>query len=201
MNQQAKRLTVNYAMLSKALKSPNKRTLYHQVVEAPFRDNTTAVLLSLGFICLYIVNPKNQDIRLKAVSETEIYRLSVEGIDFNPSKYHLSFDKNKNNTIVRAISSNKPTSTSDWRTLNSGQNTTSTVRLNQASGGIGCTVIYPLTGATKGALMFNYYQYPDEIHKGQHRFMKRYTQIVSRSLDTSANPVHHKIASKTKISV
>jgi hypothetical protein len=139
--------------------------------------------LFLGFICLYIVDESTRRIQLVAASGTEEYRLAVEYIDFKLKEYSLSFDKNKSNTIVRAIARHKPQHTTDWATLNSGQTSIKAVRLNQANSGIAYTAVYPLPGSIKGAVMYNFYQYADGIGSQQLTFMQQYTELVSACLD------------------
>jgi len=133
-------------------------------------------------MCLYIVDEKTNEIHLVAASGTEEYRLSVEHMDFKAEDYTLDFDKNKDNTIVQAIAGGKPKHTTDWTTLNRGQTPAETVRLNQANSGIAYSVIYPLSGPAKGALMYNYYQYQDGIGDTQKAFMKRYAKLIGSYL-------------------
>jgi hypothetical protein len=173
---------IDYQFLTAQLDAATSGNIYEVVVSAPFANGRDMVFLFLGFICLYIVDEKTDRIQLVAVSGTEEYRLSVEHMDFKPEDYTLRFDKNKNNTIVQAVASGKPKHTLDWATLNRGQTPTAAVRLNQANSGIAYTAIHPLLGPTKGALMYNYYQYPDGIGDAQEAFMKRYTKLVSRYL-------------------
>lgn len=178
----AKSPEIDYQFLTAQLDAAKPGNIYQIVVSVPFENGVDMVLLFLGFICLYIVDEKKNKIQLVAASGTEEYRLAIEYIDFKLEEYVLDFKKNKDNTIVQAITSGKPKHTTDWATLNSGQNSTKSVRLNQANSGIAYTAIYPLQGPTRGALMFNYYQYPDGIGAAQEAFMKRYTKLVSSHL-------------------
>ena len=41
------------------------------------------------------------------------------------------------------------------------------------------SVVYPLKGKAKGAIMFNFFQYPELVGEAQDAFMRRYTAIVS----------------------
>lgn len=178
----AKPPEIDYKFLAKLLGAATPRNIYQVIVSAPFEDSIDMVLLFLGFICLYIVDQNKNVIHLVAASGTEEYRLAVEHMDFKPEDYTLTFDKHKDNTIVQAIAGGKPKDTTDWATLNSGHTPVEAVRLNQANSGIAYTAVHPLAGPVKGALMYNYYQYPDGIGDAQETFMKRYTKLVSEHL-------------------
>lgn len=171
--------TLDYKLLSTMLASASEDNKYQIIVEAPFANKINMVFLFLGFICLYIVNEKKDEIQLVAASGTEEYRLAVEQYNFKPSSFHLRFDIDKDNTIVQAIANNKPQDTADWWTLSRKHKSAKAVRLNQANSGIAYTVVYPFSSSVRGALMYNFYQYPDKIDGEQRAFMKRYTELVS----------------------
>ena len=176
---------IDYDLLSTLLAQTQPQQLYQKIVSAPFENKVDVVFLFLGFICLYIVDEPSNVVQLVAASGTEEYRLAVQHMQFKASDYTLDFEKDKGNTIVRAIASNKSTHTTDWADLNRGQTPVEQVRLNQANSGIAYTSIYPLQGTLKGAVMYNYYQYPEMIGDEQAAFMTEYTRLVSLSLDAA----------------
>ena len=178
--------TIDYASLAKSLASAPADTLNTTIVESLFDDKISMAFLFLGFICLYIVDEKKDEIHLMAASGTEQYRLAIERYNFKPSEFHLHFDTDKNNTIVKAISSGKPQFTTDWLTLSRKHKSADVVRLNQANSGIAYTAVYPFTSKVRGALMYNFYQYPEQIGNIQHDFMKRYTKLASSYLSQPA---------------
>jgi hypothetical protein len=129
------------------------------------------------------VDEASGDIQLKAASGTEEYRLAVEHYNFDLTKFQLRFDTDKNNTIVQAIVSGKPQGTDDWLTLSRQNKSAKAVRFNQANSGIAYTMIHPFTGQLRGAMMYNFYQYAEDITDEQRSFMERYTQLVSTRLN------------------
>jgi hypothetical protein len=171
-----------YDKLALQLDKATPKSIYSVIANAPFKNELEMALLFLGFICVYVVDEKVNRIRLKAASDTAMYHLAVDHFSFDAKSYYLEFDKNKDNSIVRAIVKGKPQRTTDWSTLNRGKTPLEIVRLNQASSGIACSVIYPLESTVRGALMFSYYQYPDQIGTRQEEFMRHYTKLVSKYL-------------------
>ncbi len=180
---------VDYELLSSIIASALEESRYKAVVEAPFGDKINMAFLFLGFICLYIVDEKKGEVQLKAASGTEQYRLAVERYNFKLSDFHLRFDADKDNTIVQAIASGKPQGTADWVTLSRKHKSAEAVRLNQANSGIAYTAIYPFSSSVRGALMYNFYQYPDKIDGEQRAFMKKYTDLVSTFISPPASNV------------
>jgi hypothetical protein len=176
--------TIDYSGLLTQITRANAGQAYSVIANAPFKNTVDMGLLFLGFIVVYIVDDKTNEIQLKATSRTEEYKLAVEKFDFKPTSYHLSFDKDKHNTIVQAIATGKPQTTCDWVTLNRGETAPEVVRINQANSGIACSIIYPLKSAVKGALMYNYYQYQEQIGSPQQSFMEHYTKLVSTYLES-----------------
>ncbi len=173
---------IDYKQLAKQLDKAARKDAYSAIVNVPFEDELDMAYLFLGFICIYIVDQKSKRVCLKASSDTEQYRLAIERFKFDPAEYCLDFDKNKDNPIVQAIAANETKITTDWSTLNRGQTATRIVRLNQANSGIACSIIRPFDSKVRGALMFNYYQYSDQIGGPQETFMDRYTELVSNYL-------------------
>lgn len=171
-----------YQALRTMLHSVSHTDIYTTIVTAPFTFQAAMAWLFMGFICLYIVDDRDRIVHLKAVSPTEQYKLSVEHYDFKPQQYHVSLDNDPDNTIVQAVQTGKPATTTDWLTLSRSHANPEAVQLNQANSGIAYTVLYPLSGKTRGAVMYNYYQYPISVGEAQWSFMEQYTRIVSRQL-------------------
>ena len=138
--------------------------------------------LFLGFICLYVVDEAKNEVQLVAASGTEEYARAVERYNFNLTKFHLSLADNPDNTIVKAIVRSKPQDTTDWVTLSRKGSSPETVRFNQANSGIAYTAIYPFSSPRRGAMMYNFYQYPDKIDDAQREFMQKYTALVAASI-------------------
>jgi hypothetical protein len=182
MDGSAETTTIDYDSLLAQITHAKAGQVYSVIVNAPFKNTVDMGLLFLGFIVIYIVDSQTNEIQLKASSSTEEYELAVEKFDFEPKSYHLNFDKDKHNTIVQAIATGKPQSTGDWVTLNRGETPPHVVRINQANSGIACSIIYPFDSVIKGALMYNYYQYQEQIGSPQQAFMERYTELVSTYL-------------------
>jgi len=128
------------------------------------------------------VDEASQMVYLAAVSHTEQYNQSVRGYDFDETDYHLSLKSDQGNDIVKAILINKPQKTLDWGSLSRPAADRGQARLNQASGGIAYSMVYPLPGPARGALLYCYFQYEENIGPGQQQFMERYTKLVSDSL-------------------
>lgn len=152
------------------------------IANQPFGYPKEMALLFLGFIVLYIVDETSQTLRIRGFSDTEYYRESVSGMKFEPSDYCPQLDDPRN-LICKAIRDHKPQLTKDWATLTRPESDIEVARFNQANAGIGYSTICPLNGHTRGAIMFNYFQYPENSSKDQADFMSRYTQIASGCID------------------
>jgi hypothetical protein len=165
--------------LEQALKDEksDRNTLYQLVANAPFSHDRDMGLLFLGFISFFVVDD-DRIVRLVGVTDNDYYRDSVRGYNFKTYDYRVPLSA-KGNTIVKAIKTGKPIKSSDWDTFRRPGIGKGPARLNQANSGIGHTVVYPLKGKTKGALMFNFFQYPELVGQAQDEFMRRYTAIVS----------------------
>jgi hypothetical protein len=173
---------LDYELLAARLSAAAKKDYYQMVVEAPFENTLEMALLFVGFICLYIVDEQKQEIQLKGASGTPEYALAVQNYNFNPAKFHLSFDTDQDNTIVQAIASGQPSGTSDWVSLSRKHKSAEAVRFNQANSGIAYTAVYPFRGLQRGALMYNFYQYAEDMTDEQREFMERYTKLVSADI-------------------
>jgi hypothetical protein len=171
-----------YADMQQELKAARSSQASHDAIaNVPFHHQLESALLFLGFITFFLVDEAKQLVRIAAVSDNEYYDMAVSGYNFDPKKFTLSLD-DADNSIVKSILSGKPETTIDWDTIKRPQADNEAARLNQASSGIACTVVYPLTGSKRGALMYNYFQYQDGVGEQQQDFMETYTDIVSKLL-------------------
>jgi hypothetical protein len=171
---------VNYKKLAKKLE--DAKTVdqkYKYIVDLPFEYHVYMALMFLGIIVLLLIDEDKQTINRIALSDTKAARdtkyVSVK--DFHDIKIPLNTPKN---VIAKAVRTGKPQNTDDWKELFSPALSAEQARLNQASGGIAFSAVYPVAGKTqKGALIFSYYQYPENIGDEQIKFMKSYSQLVA----------------------
>jgi hypothetical protein len=161
--------------LSSAKSTPD---LQQAIVNAALTDRKTATMLGLGIIVLLVVNPELKTIDRVALSDTSMAAgaQDVSIKPFSEIKIPLHYSEN---IIARAIDDQKPYRTADWKYLFIPDLPADAARFNQAGAGIGCSVIYPLTGNPKGALIFSYYQEPHDLSKEHDDFMQTYSQLVS----------------------
>jgi hypothetical protein len=167
------------AMLSEA-KSPAE--LYLAVADGPFAFKLEMALLFLGFICFYTVDEAAQVIKPGAVSDTEHYHQSIEGYDFKLEDYKIALDDAKN-IVALAVRDKTEVCTEDWGLLSRPEAREEVARLNQANSGIAYSLVQPLTGKVRGAMMYNYYTYKENISEQQQEFMDRYTAMASAAID------------------
>jgi hypothetical protein len=174
---------VLYKELEQALLAAktDRATLYKAIVEEPFVHDRAMGLLFLGFISFFVLDDEQQMIVVAAATDNEYYHQSVDNYDFKLSDYKLPLTAT-DNSVVRAITTGEPVSSDNWDSFRRPQIEEGVARLNQADGGIGYSVVYPVAGKIKGALMFNYYQFPEAIGAAQEGFMQRYSELVSAAL-------------------
>lgn len=172
-----------YKEIEQALQAAetDQATLYRAVADEPFRHSRAMALLFLGFISFFVVDAEQGQVAAAGVTDNDYYRQSVANYDFQLSDYKLPLT-DKSNSVVEAITTGKPVSSDNWDTFRRPDVEAGVARLNQADGGIGYSVVYPLQGKTKGALMFNFYQFPESIGAAQEGFMRKYTELVSEAL-------------------
>lgn len=174
---------IDASQLQHALnKATDYTSLTRIIVDAPFEQTLATAFLFLGFITLLITNHKTGMIDRIAVSNTELAdnTQAVSFVKFEDIKVPLS---NQENIIARAIKEQQPYDTTDWYYTFTPALTAEQARLNQASGGIAYSAVYPLKFANGGALSFSYYQYAENIGSAQQDFMKAYAEIVSQALE------------------
>lgn len=166
--------------------APDGAELEGAIVNAPFTVNKPeTALLFLGIMVLLLANKETGTIDRIALSNTELAKNTTD-ISYKPFeeiKIPLDYDEN---ILVKAIKSNKPQDTTDWRFLFEPALTAEQARLNQASGGIAYSAVWPLSGINDGgALIFSYFQYLQGIGTAQHEFMKCYSALVIDRLHKS----------------
>jgi hypothetical protein len=163
------------------LKAPSEK-LYATIVNAPFDFPVQTALLFLGIAVLLLVDPDAGTINRVALSDTELAKntTDVTMVPFEKIKIPLNDDEN---IIAKTIKSGVTHDTTDWRYLFTPILTPEDARLNQASGGIAYSAVYPLKVKQGGAMIFSYFQYAHDIGEQQHQFMERYASLVSERLD------------------
>jgi len=175
--------TIDYQELAVRLKNPTSPAeVYQAVVDAPFAQTVQMALLSLGITVLLLVNKKTNSLDRIALSNTEMAKGSTRYSmkKFNDIKIPLT---QTNNILVEAVTSQQPCQTSDWANMFVPELTPEQARLNQASAGIGTSVIYPFA---RGAMIFSYYKEPDGIETAHHEFMSQYIKLVGQRLARQA---------------
>lgn len=174
-------VTLDCAQLKKSLDSADDSDLYARIVNGPFDHKVETAFLFLGIIVLTLVNPETGIIDRVALSDTELAKNTTEVslVPFDEIKIPVSHAEN---IISKAIQTGIPQDTTDWKFLFMPALTAEQARINQASGGIAYSAVYPLAIPTGGALIFSYYQYSHDIGEQQRDFMERYAELVGLRL-------------------
>lgn len=149
------------------------------IVDAPFKYKVATTFLFLGIIVLLFVDEDGKYVNRVALSNTELAKNTTE-VSYVPFKEIKIPVDHPENIISVAIRTGKPQDTTDWKYLFEPALTPDQARLNQASGGIAYSAVYPLTNVKQGAAMiFSYFQYQQHIGSPQHDFMDKYSTIVN----------------------
>lgn len=168
--------------LKKTLASAAPAQLYQTIVDAPFKNPAMTARMGLGIIVLLLVNDKDKTIDRIALARTDLAQgtLNMTVKPFNEIKIPLN---DRGNYIAIAIRRKHHMATTDWQYLFTPALTPEEARMNQAGGGIACSVIYPLddTGTT-GAMIFSYYEPLERVDKYQHNFMSFYSRLAGNSI-------------------
>jgi hypothetical protein len=157
------------------------QALYQAIVNAPFAHDRDMAFLFLGFICFFWVDSESNIIRAGAATDNEYFKQSIANYNFTMDEYQVPLSETEN-SIVQAVISGKPVTSTNWDSFRRPDVEEGVARLNQANSGIGYSAVYPVTGKIKGALMFNFYQFPEAIGEGQATFMEHYSNLVSKAL-------------------
>ncbi len=163
--------------------APDETALFHAIVNAPFTDLVQSTSYDLGIIVFLLANTKTGTIDRIALSDTPQAHGAVKMSEkpFNAIKIPL---EHKGNIIADAIRTNKPHFTGDWQYLFTPAMSMQAARFNQAGAGIECSYVYPLIGCRDGgALIFSYYQPPDNIKARHKHFMEAYSGLVATQLN------------------
>ena len=177
---------IEYALIRQQLgAATNSKDLYQKIVNAPFEYTVASAFLFLGIIVLLFANEETGNIDRIALSETELAKntTDVSVVPFKEIKIPLNHHEN---IISQAIKTGKYQDTTDWKFLFEPALTAEQARMNQASGGIAYSAVYPLDIKGGGAMIFRYFQYVHNIGDAQHDFMKRYAELVSQSLQAGS---------------
>ncbi|HET9174028.1 MAG TPA: hypothetical protein VFN56_01965 [Candidatus Saccharimonadales bacterium] len=174
-------LAFDYTAMQDALSgAQTSDEINRAIVDTPFRlCRPQAALIFLGITVLLEVNTKSHTIDRIALSETELARntTQVSYVPFEAIKIPVD---DPDNIIAKALRSGMPQDTTDWRYLFTPALTAEQARINQASGGIAFSAVYPVD--TNRAIIFSYYQYQQHIGKAQRDFMDHYTALVRQKL-------------------
>jgi hypothetical protein len=160
--------------------------LFSAIVNAPFQFRKETVKMSLGILVLLQVNKAKGTIDRIALSDNELAKGSTDMSAKKFKEIHIPVD-DSDNSIAKAIRSGEPQLVADWAYLFTPVLTPEQARLNQAGGGIGCSVVYPIIGARNGgAMIFSYFKYPNNITAADHAFMRGYIQLVASQLGSTS---------------
>lgn len=180
---------MDYSQLAATLdKHSSEADLYETIVNAPFTTKEAkieAAYLFLGIVVFLAVNKADGTIDRVALSQTELAKntTTVSVKKFKDIKIPVDYE---DNIIAQAIRTGEHTETTDWKDLFAPALSAEEAQVNQASGGIAYSAVYPLTNFRDGgALIFSYYQYQEEIGDAQHLFMEQYSSMVSKALKRS----------------
>lgn len=174
---------IDMAGLAESLQAAkNDSDLFRAIVNAPFGFRKETVKMSLGIVVLLQVNKADQTIDRIALSDNELAKGTTDMSAKPFAEIRIPLD-DQENSIAVAIRTRKPQVVADWAYLFTPALTPEQARLNQAGGGIGCSVVYPLPGVGDGgALIFSYFKYPSNIHDDDHVFMQAYSRLVAAQL-------------------
>ena len=174
--------SLNYEMIRKQLgHAKTEADLFKAIVDSPFAFKVDMARLHLGIIVLLLVNETTGMIDRVALSNTELAKGTT---DISVKKFEdikIPADHSEN-YIAKAIREKQPQLTSDWHYLFTPALTPEEARFNQAGGGIACSVVHPFLDGCDGALIYSYFQYPEQLGSMQTDFMRTYTRLVSRCL-------------------
>lgn len=176
---------ISYEQLKKTLQSAkNNKQLQDLIVNAPFDFKVACAMLFLGIIVLLEVDEAGLNINRIALSSTELAQNTTEVsyVPFNKIQIPLLHSEN---IIATAMRTGQPQDTTDWKFLFEPALTPEQARLNQASGGIAYSAVYPIkNGKRASALIFSYFQYEQNIGSLQQQFMSRYSELVTNVVGT-----------------
>lgn len=149
---------ISYEELKKTLQSAkNNKQLQYLIVNAPFDFKVACAMLFFGIIVLLEVDEAGLNINRIALSSTELAQNTTEVsyVPFNKIQIPLLHSEN---IIATAMRAGQPQDTTDWKFLFEPALTPEQARLNQASGGIAYSAVYPIkNGKRASTLIFSYF--------------------------------------------
>lgn len=170
---------IDFGHLKSLLDSAPECQLNNAIVNAPFVFTLAAAHMFLGVIVLLVVNDKDDTIDRIAITDNTIAKRTKQKSAKPFEEIRIPIEHTEN-VIARAIATGEPQTTTDWYYLFTPELTPEQARYNQSDGGIGCSAVYPLLGAKKGALIFSYYR--NHLEDAQYDFMKQYTELIASHL-------------------
>lgn len=156
--------------------------LYKAIVNAPFHKRRDAAFIFLGIVVLLLVNDLDGTIDRVALSDTAEAAATkqVSAKRFEDIRIPLHAP---DNLIAQVIDTQTPGGTTDWAHLFTPELTAAQARINQANGGIGYSAVHSVKGQSeRGAIIFSFFDYPENINDSQRLFMEQYSRLVSRYL-------------------
>lgn len=130
-----------------------------------------------------MVNKKNKTIDRVALSDTEPAKgaVNISTVAFEQIKIPLSDD---DNAIAKAIDAREHQIVSDWKYLFTPAMDEVSSRHNQSGAGIGCSLVYPLVFNDDcfGAMIFSFFQPPENLKRRHFKFAESYSTIVGEAL-------------------
>lgn len=159
----------------------NDPSLFEVIVNGPFHNKFHTTHIDLGIVVLLLVNNKKGTIQRIALSDTEPARWAVKMTPVAFKEIIIPVD-DKENAVATAIRTQKPQYVTDWDKLFTPALSPEAARFNQAGAGIACSFVYPLTARDGGALIYSFYQPPDEIGPKHKDFMLKYAKLANKAL-------------------
>ena len=172
----------DYTAIKRTLGAASTADLHQVIVNTPFDYPLQTAMLFLGIVVLLFVDEESGMIHRIALSNTELAKntTDVSVLPFEEIKIPLS---DPENIIAQTIRTGEPHDTTDWRYLFTPALSAEAARINQASGGIAYSAVYPLQSSqAKGAMIFSYFEYAHNIGEQQREFMEHYTTLVTDRL-------------------
>lgn len=166
--------------LERSLATVSANQLYQAIVDAPFANKLLTTSIDLGIVVLLLVTADGFVDRV-ALSNTELASGAVKVSPKPFSSIRVPLDAQEN-YIVQAITEGKHRLTEDWYYLFTPVLTATQARRNQTAASIESSLVWPLAGSVKGALIFSFYQPAVNITDNHLAFAADYAKTVSKRL-------------------
>jgi hypothetical protein len=160
---------------------------YQRAVDGLFLDRVLATSIDLGIIVYLQVDPVLETINRVALSDTDHAKSAtkISAVPFHDIKIPLS---SPDNSIAKCIRSNQYQLIDDWCYLFTPSLTAEQARLNQKAASIESSLVLPLK-ATKGALIFSFYQPVKKVTKLHISVAKQYAELIDKSFNKFKTPL------------